>query len=62
MCSARRNRLVTVCHAQPTNQCADKQGVGISANTGVLYGRKAEVSLVDYFLERRVTDEQSGAM
>ena len=25
-----------------------------------LYGHKAEVCLVDYFLVRRVTDEQSG--
>ena len=46
-------------HCEPTNQQGDKQRVGICAGTGVLYGRKAEVSLADYFLERRVTDVQS---
>ena len=29
---------------------------------GTLYGHKAEVSLTDYFLERRVTEEQSGVL
>ena len=52
---------VTACHARPNNQPADKQHVGICAGSGALKGCKAEVILVDYFLERRGTDEQSVA-
>ena len=55
-------RHVPACHIQPTNQRPDKQGVGISASTCALYSRKAEVSLRDYFLKRRVTDVQSRAI
>ena len=44
---------------QLTNQCACEQGVGICADIGMLYGRRAEVSLMDYFLARRVINEQS---
>ena len=51
--------LVPAYRCEPTNQQGDKQRVGICAWTGVLYSRKAEVSLADYFLERRVTDVQS---
>ena len=51
--------LVTAYCTQKTNQHAGKQGVGICSGAGMLCGHKAEVSLVDYFLERRVTDVQN---
>ena len=51
--------LVTICHIEPTNQRAVIQCLGIFYDTGTLLGRKAVVCLVDYFLERRVTDVQS---
>ena len=51
---------VHTCQVQPTNQQGGKQHVGIFTSTGGAYGCKAEVSLMDYFLARRVTNEQSG--
>ena len=56
------NASVTACHGQPTNQWVDKQRVGISAGYGELYGHIREVSLVDYFLEWGVTDQESEKM
>ena len=53
---------VTACHGQPTNQWVDKQRVGILAGSGELYGHIREVSLVDYFLEWGVTDQESEKM
>ena len=46
--------------ANPTNRCIGKQCEGIFAATSMLYGRKAEVTLSDYFLEQRAPDVQSG--
>ena len=51
---------VTSCSTELSNQCKGKKRVGICAGTSALYGRRAEVSLTDYFLVRRVTDVQSG--
>ena len=48
--------LVTARSVKLTNQRPGKQCVGICGSDGALYGRKAEERLVDYFLERRVTE------
>ena len=50
---------VTGSSEKQTNQHAGKQRRGIYAGPGVLYSRSAGVSLTDYFLERRVTNEPS---
>ena len=44
---------------QSTNQCTGK-GVEICGSIDALYGREAEVSFMDCFLEWKVTDVQSG--
>ena len=46
---------VTACATQSTNQIGDKQYVGILARFSALYGCIRELSLTDYFLERRIT-------
>ena len=50
---------VPACRTLPTNQQGDNQCVGIFAGSVELYGRKAEVSLMGYFLEWKVTGVQS---
>ena len=50
---------VTAWRVQLTNQHAWKWGVGICDSTVALYGRKAELCLMEYILARRVTAEQS---
>ena len=52
--------LVTACCMQVTNQRVGKQCAVICAEAGAFYGRRAEVSLADYFLARGVTGMQSG--
>ena len=59
LCTAISLTHFTVCCTEPTNQCRGKPYVGIRTDTGVLYGRITGVSLMDYILERRVTDVQS---
>ena len=46
--------LVTACCMQVTNQRVGKQCAVICAEAGAFYGRRAEVSLADYFLARGV--------
>ena len=53
---------VPACCSEPTNQQGDKQGVGIFACIGKLYGPKAEVCPTDNFLEWKVTYAQSVKM